>query len=206
MMFLALTGLAYASPPHVHIHQEIHEHEAEAEAEAVIEEPELPRVRASVEGFALGMPGDLTGGFGARLTTRRNVFLTADVRGQASGDWTGRAVAGFDVLGRWQKFDLTLGLGLGGAGDWRERALYGDLGAGFAFGFAYNRERLHFNYNHLVPFGDNAACLGLAESELRVTYDLGDTVSLFGTGMRRVPNVDLGDRKWALGLGARVTF
>ncbi|MCB9794868.1 MAG: hypothetical protein H6741_19355 [Alphaproteobacteria bacterium] len=178
----------------------------DVDVHVVEEAPSLPRLTASLEGYALAMPGDGTGGGAFRLRTHRNVFLNTEVRGQITGDWTGRAVAGFDVLGRAQRWDLTLGMALGGAGDWRERAVYGSLGAGFQWGAAWHRERLHLSYQSIRPLGDSAPCLGLDERELRVGYDVTDSLRVFGTALQLRPDLEEDARQGALGIGARLTF
>ncbi|HJN73996.1 MAG TPA: hypothetical protein QGF58_08700 [Myxococcota bacterium] len=76
----------------------------------------------SIEAHTLAMQRDATGGFGAAVVGDKNGFLRLDGRSQASGDWLARGTAGFDVFGRWDFFDLTLGASMGGAGDWHDFA------------------------------------------------------------------------------------
>lgn len=203
MLLTLMAGAAFATPTHIEVHQS---HGVDVDVHVVEEEERLPRVTAAVEGYGLAMPGDGTGGGALRLATRRNVFLNTEFRAQATGDWTGRTVAGFDVLGRAERWDLTLGLALGGAGDWRERAVWGGLGAGFQWGAAWHRERLHLSYQSIRPLGESIPCLALDEREFRVGYDLTDSVQLFGTALQIRPDLEEDQRSEALGIGARLTF
>ncbi len=186
-MLLALFTVAFAN---------------ETESEGLLESGR----RLHAEGMTLAMPGDATGGFGAGLTGERDAFLRVDGRSQASGDWIARGTAGFDFFGRWDFFDLTLGASMAGGGDWRDRAVYNQLGAGLELGVGFNVRSWHLQARRVQPFADSQVMRGLDESELRVSYDITDSLSVFGTSLRVYPDFEQRAREQAYGLGARYTF
>jgi hypothetical protein len=162
--------------------------------------------RVHAEAMTLAMSGDATGGFGAGVTGDRNAFLRVDGRSQASGDWIARGTAGFDFFGRWDFFDLTLGAAMAGGGDWRDRAVYGQLGAGLELGVGFNVRSWHLQARRVQPFADSQVMRGLDESEVRVSYDITDSFTVFGTSLRVFPDFERDAREQAYGLGARFVF
>lgn len=162
--------------------------------------------RWHAEAMTLAMPGDATGGFGAGLTGRKNAFLRVDGRSQVSGDWIARGTAGFDFFGGWDFFDLTLGASMAGGGDWRDRAVYSQLGAGLELGVGFNIRRWHLRAHRVQPFADSQVMRGLDESEVRVSFDVNDSLTVFGTSLRVFPDFEQEHRTQAYGLGARMVF
>lgn len=183
---------------------EAREAAAAAQAEAVVEtRRELREERHPVrlEGYLLAMPGDVTGGGAITFDGRRPGFLELDVRSQATGDWVGRATAGLDVFNRWERFDLTLGLVLAGAGDWHDMAIYPNLGAGLHAGVQGHLGRLHLGYRAYMPVSDNAPSRGLSEHQTRVGFDLTESFQLYGQAVVINPDVEGPERVGAYGLG-----
>lgn len=160
----------------------------------------------SLEAMTLAMPGDATGGFGAAVRGDRNGFLRVDSRSQATGDWLARGTIGVDCFGGWDFFDLNVGASLAGAGDWRERAVYGQLGAGVEVGVGFNVRRVHLTAHRVQPLASSPVMAGLDESAVRVSFDVTDELTVFGTSLRVRPDFESDHREQAYGLGAGWTF
>ncbi|MCP4810578.1 MAG: hypothetical protein GY913_32980 [Proteobacteria bacterium] len=160
----------------------------------------------TLEAMTLAMPGDATGGFGAAVRGDRNGYLRVDSRSQATGDWIARGTIGVDCFGGWDFFDLNVGASLAGAGDWRDRAVYGQLGAGVEVGVGFNVRRVHLTAHRVQPFASSPVMYGLDESAVRLAYDVTDELTLFGTSLRIKPDFENDVREQTYGLGASWTF
>lgn len=160
----------------------------------------------SVEAHTLAMQRDATGGFGAQVVGDKNGFLRIDGRSQASGDWLARGTAGFDVFGGWDFFDLTLGASMAGAGDWHDLAVYDRLGAGVELGVGFNVRAWHLTARRVQPFADSPTMRGLDESEVRVSFDVTEHFTAYGTSLRIHPDFEDPNRQQAYGIGLRYVF
>lgn len=162
----------------------------------------LPDQTLDAEASLVLTPGEATHTLGARALGERNGYADLLWRVRASGDQVLRAGTGIDVLSRSDRFDIHLGLALGGAGDWRERAIYPQLGAGFQAAFQVNVQQFHLRYSKTTPILDTAAMRGLDEREFRAQWDLTDRLAVFGSALQLYPDLDKAETAWSYGVGA----
>ncbi len=156
--------------------------------------------------YALGMPMDATMGGGLRIEGERPGFLTIDMRAIGSGDVTARATAGIDAFGWWDAVDITFGLALVGAADWRDQETYPGLGAAFDFGAALHIGRLDYSYRYTRGFNDTVVGRNLAEHETRLGFDVTDQIHVFGNLLVLNPDMHESRRQVAYGIGTRISM
>lgn len=178
-------------------------------AQATETDTDTPRFQTPnvmVEGMTLAMADDFTGMGGVALLGERGTYARIDARSQATGDWVGRVGIGKDVFGRWDFFDLTVGASLGAAGDWHERAMYQQIGAGLNLGVGINVRRVHLSASRVQPFSRSPVSHALDESQVRLAFDVNDQLTLFGTSLRVYPDFEGAERRQAYGVGASYVF
>jgi len=156
--------------------------------------------------YALGMPMDATMGGGLRIEGERPGFMAIDLRAIGSGDVTARATAGIDAFGWWDAVDVTFGLALVGAADWKEQQSYPGLGAAFDFGAALHIGRLDYSYRYTRGFNDTVVGRNLAEHETRLGFDVTNQIHVFGNLLVLNPDMHESRRQVAYGIGTRISL
>jgi hypothetical protein len=159
----------------------------------------------SLEGAVLAMPQ--TGGvaWALRADGARNGFARIDHRTQNS-DSILRGTIGLDLLGWSRLIDVNVGASMATAADLRERTLYGPVAVGLETGFGLNVRSVHLNTRYVQPLGDSEVARGVNERELRLSYDLNEDLSVFGTQLRINPDLRAEERVNAYGIGMVYTF
>ena len=146
---------------------------------------------------------------GARHTGSHDAYLSADLRYLPASDlmWTGRVGAGLDLLGG-DRWDLTLGLFLGTAGEWDRTedyaVLYAKPMAGTEVGLGVEGERLFARYRWVAGLGTGAVDQLLTENELTVGYRLVGDLAVYGQYLRLNPGE--AHKESGIGLGVRAIF
>ncbi len=146
----------------------------------------------------------------ARLSGEQDAYLSGELRYTPGSDvlGVGRVGAGFDVLGR-GSWDLTLGLFVGGAGEWdRSRpevaTLYAAPIVGTEIAFGIDSRHLFGKYRWLAGIGGGPIDELLTENELTVGYKITPGVHVFGQYLLLAPG-EL-DNQSGVGLGVRVVL
>lgn len=146
----------------------------------------------------------------ARLSGEQDAYLSGELRYTPGSDvlGVGRLGAGFDVLGRGD-WDLTLGLFLGGAGEWdRSRpevaTLYAAPIVGTEVAFGIDGRHLFGKYRWLAGIGGGPVDELLTENELTLGYKITPGVHVFGQYLLLAPG-EL-DNQSGVGLGVRVAL
>ncbi len=144
-----------------------------------------------------------------RLVSERDAYLGAEVRYMPLSDlfWTGRVGAGLDVFGA-GKWDLNLGLWIGGAGEWNRddeglRLQHAPI-AGTEVGIGVEGTRLFTRFRWLAGIGGGPIDDLLTENELLVGYKIVDFLHVFGQLL--VLNPGDAERRQGVGLGARMVL
>ncbi|MSQ04300.1 MAG: hypothetical protein EXR71_20870 [Myxococcales bacterium] len=186
-MFLPLFALAVAHDP--------------ADAPPPSEPPVRPEWH--LEASSQLMPDTLTLDLRARADGKRDGYVLAAMRIDASGRWLGRAGVGFDLFGGGRTVDLKLGVFLGGVGDLDDRSMVGrpTLGGEVLFGLRFGRVYGHIR--HLDGFVGPLEAR-LTEDELRVGFQVAEHVGVHG----QLVAVNPGTEIWTggAGVGVEVAF
>lgn len=143
------------------------------------------------DGLVSGVGGRLEGGA---------AFVSMEGRGAMGGNWIGRATGGIDVFGDAERFDLTLGLFLGTTGNWEDASVTMAGTGGFEFGLGTSVGPLSLRYRHLDGFRGPLESR-LTENEVRLTWELLNTVNLFGQYINFRPTADLTIDGYGAGVG-----
>lgn len=119
----------------------------------------------------------------------------------------GRLGAGLDLLGR-SRWDLTLGVFLGTAGEWDRQidraVLYAAPIAGTEIGLGYEGDELFAGYRWLAGLGGGPVDDLLTENEVTVGYKVTSTVHAFGQYLLLSPGEH--EDEAGVGLGVRVVL
>ncbi len=192
--------------------------EAEEEAEEEVEEPD----RADLHERDAGTGQRLVGQYGLqflpdapghqvslRLVGERDAYVGGELRYTPGSDFVGvgRLGAGFDVAGG-GGFDLTLGLFVGGAGEWERdldaARLWGSPVLGTEIGLGLEGHRLFAKYRWLGGVGGGPLDELLTENELVFGYKVTPGVHLMGQYVVLDPGDE--DPRSGVGLGLRVAL
>jgi hypothetical protein len=144
-----------------------------------------------------------------RITGDDDSYVGGELRYLPGSDMvaTGRAGAGFDLFGR-GKFDFTLGLWIGAAGEWDRKddiaVLYAVPTIGTEMGIGYDGRHFFSKWRWAAGLGAGPVDELLSESEFTFGYKIGPGFHVYGQWVVLRPG-ELEDEAGA-GLGARVVF
>jgi hypothetical protein len=159
----------------------------------------------SVEALLQATPqGDIVSGGGASFELGR-LFIAGEGRGLGDGAWSGRATGGLDLLGRSDRFDLTLGLFAGMTG-----GLVPDIDSpsgtwGVEAGLGAHVGHFHARYRRAMGMSGPMSGM-LTEDELRLGVGFGEEqrVRAFGQAVHFQPGAY--EASTAFGGGVSVAF
>jgi hypothetical protein len=146
---------------------------------------------------------------GLRVTGNDDAYVGGEIRYMPCSDLVGvgRAGAGFDLFGG-GKFDLTLGLWIGAAGEWDEQhdaaVLYATPTIGTEVGIGYDGRHFFSKYRWVAGIGGGPIDEMMTETEFTFGYKLGRGLHLYGQYLVIAPG-ELPDEQGA-GMGARLVF
>lgn len=161
--------------------------------------------RLVVEGLVQAdAAGEVGPGGGVRFDVGR-LFIAGEGRSYGRSVWTGRATAGLDLLGRSERFDLTVGAFAGLAGG--QHPVFPETQGtyGFEGGVAAHLGRVDLRYRRAMGMSGVLAAT-LSEDELRAGLRLGEErrVQIFGQAVHFRAGGSAG--VVTLGAGAALTF
>jgi hypothetical protein len=159
--------------------------------------------RLVVEGLVqANAAGEVGPGGGVRFDMGR-LFIAGEGRSYGRDVWTGRATAGLDLLGRSDRFDLTIGAFAGLAGG--EPSIFPETQGtyGFEGGVAAHMGRVDVRYRRAMGMSGVLAAT-LSEDELRAGVRLGEErrLQVFGQAV----HFRAGDADGVVTMGAGAAF